>query len=142
MDTLADAAEFVFSFTSSQQYVRLLMQGATERQWAEAAALIDQDVDWPYAQELTRSMPDLNLITERAHVDIPALYLDTPLTVAGFAEMRDVFLRFAPGAECDELKLWPARTHEPDAGYELADKVSSFIARVPQSDAAAQPTGP
>ena len=137
MDSLADAAEFVFSMLSSQQYVRLLMQGATEAQWADAASVMDDDVNWPYARELTKSMPELSLVNERVHVDVPALYLDTPLTVAGFAEMREVFLRFVPGAETGELKLWPVRMQDQDAGYELAAKVTEFIGRVAARNAAA-----
>ncbi|HEX5939591.1 MAG TPA: hypothetical protein VFZ12_04460, partial [Dehalococcoidia bacterium] len=125
---LAAAAEFVFSTMNSHQYARLLMQGASEAQWAEAAALIDEDVDWPYAEQLAKSMLELNLVHEKAGLSIPALYLDTPLTVAGFAEMREVFLHFVPHAETGELHLWPAHMEDPEAGKELAGKVKSFIA--------------
>ena len=52
------------------------------------------------------------------------------------AEMRDVFLRFAPHAETGQLSLWPAQMHEPEAGNEFADRVKAFIGRLAASDAA------
>jgi hypothetical protein len=129
--SVASAAAAMFSWQSTYQYVRLVMAGADEELWTEVARALDVDVDWKLAREQMSQAEDLDLEIDPPRLkEIPTLYLDAPLSVAGFAEMTEVFLRYAPHARVEELRMWPGRLQDPESGLDLAIKATAFIQEI------------
>jgi hypothetical protein len=124
----ASAASAMFRWQSSYQYVRLVMAGADEDMWTDVAHAFDVDVDWAQAREQMSLAEELDLEVDPPRLQkIPTLYLDSPLSVAGFAEMTEVFLRYAPNARVERLSIWPGRLQDPESGLDLARKAIAFI---------------
>ncbi|MEX2236182.1 MAG: hypothetical protein WEB00_01410 [Dehalococcoidia bacterium] len=131
MPSQAVAAAAMFRWRSSYQYMRLVMEDADEEHWNRLAALADADIDWATTAVVQRSLEDLDLEEEQPRLTIPALYLDSPLTVSGFAEMTEVFRRYAPAAAVQQLSVWPGRLHDQETGRDLSQKVLAFIQALP-----------
>jgi hypothetical protein len=129
LDSVAAGAEAMFNWMRSYQYIRLVMQGASEDVWTRTADMMDLDVDWDHTVALQRSMGELNLIARAPKITCPTLYLDSPLNVAGFADVRDIFLRLVPGARVEELEVWPSRLQEKATGLDLTRKALPFIGK-------------
>jgi hypothetical protein len=92
------------------------------------AHAFDVDVDWAQAREQMSLAEELDLEVDPPRLQkIPTLYLDSPLSVAGFAEMTEVFLRYAPNARVERLSIWPGRLQDPESGLDLARKAIAFI---------------
>ena len=129
--SVASGASAMFRWKSSYQYVRLVMPGADEEVWTEAAKVLDRDVDWQRAGVTLQEMEECDLEVSGPRVSaIPALYLDSPLSVAGFAEMTEIFLRYVPQAKVEELAAWPGRMQDSETGRDLSRKVIAFIEAV------------
>jgi hypothetical protein len=114
---------------SSYQYPRLVMEGAPEELWDRYAHMMDADIDWPRFLDELDSFRAANLLQRRPDLQAPALYLDSPLRVAGYAEQRDAFLKLVPHATVEELAVWPGHLHEKRSGRDLSEKVLLFIER-------------
>ena len=126
---LADVFISAWEGGSSYQYTRLVMEGAPEELWDRYARLMDSDIDWPRFLAEIESFRAANLLQQKPDLRSPALYLDSPLRVAGYAEQRDAFLSLVPHAEVDELELWPGHLHEKESGRDLSQKAIAFIQR-------------
>lgn len=131
MPSQAVAAAAMFRWRSSYQYMRLVMEDADEEQWDRLAAIADADTDWATSGSIQRSLENLDLEEEQPRLTIPTLYLDSPLNVSGFAEMTDVFCRYAPEAAVQELAVWPGRLHDQETGRDLSQKALAFIQELP-----------
>ncbi|MEX2238520.1 MAG: hypothetical protein WEB00_13405 [Dehalococcoidia bacterium] len=107
---------------------RLIMQGASEAEQADLAASIQRDSTEGGAFGDATGFHSLNLLADPPQLKVPALYLDSLLPIAGYAEMADLFKRFAPDAEVGHLEIWPVRVQDAAAGHELAGLVRAFIA--------------
>lgn len=126
--SVANAAAAMFRWQSSYQYVRLVMAGADEEMWTEVARAFDSDVDWNLARKQMALAEELDLEVDSPRLEkVPTLYLDSPLSVAGFEEMTEVFLRYAPNARVERLSIWPGRLQDPESGLDLAGKATAFI---------------
>jgi hypothetical protein len=126
MPDIADVAVGTPNFNSSYQYFRLVMEGASEEQIDTTARQANAEIDGAFAAELSVPFGALNL-TREPPVLAPTLYLDSPLPVAGFAEVTELFLKLAPQAEVETLDRWPGRLHERETGRDLSSKVIPFI---------------
>jgi hypothetical protein len=127
--TLADVFISAWEGGSSYQYTRLVMEGAPEDSWDRYARLMDSDIDWPRFLAEIDSFRAANLLQQKPDLQSPALYLDSPLRVAGYAEQREAFLTLVPHAEVEELELWPGHMHEKESGRDLSQKAIPFIER-------------
>jgi hypothetical protein len=114
---------------SSYQYIRLVMEGAPEEVWDRYAHMMDSDLDWPRFLDELDSFRAANLLQQKPALRSPALYLDSPLPVASYAEQRDAFLTLVPHAEVRELELWPGHLHEKASGRDPSQKALPFIQR-------------
>ncbi|HET9200782.1 MAG TPA: hypothetical protein VFO84_07395 [Dehalococcoidia bacterium] len=114
---------------SSYQYTRLVMEGAPEELWDRYAHMMDADIDWPRFLDELDSFRAANLLQHKPDLAAPALYLESPLRVAGYAEQRDAFLKFVPHSEVAELQIWPGQLHEKASGRDLSQKAIAFIQR-------------
>jgi hypothetical protein len=123
---IADVAVGTPNFNSSYQYFRLVMEGASDEQIDAAARQANADIDGAFAADLSTPLSALNL-TREPPVRVPTLYLDSPLPVAGFAEMTDLFVSLVPHAEVQPLERWPGRLHERATGRDVSEKVIPFI---------------
>lgn len=104
------------------------MAGADEEMWTEVARAFDSDVDWNLARKQMALAEELDLEVDSPRLEkVPTLYLDSPLSVAGFEEMTEVFLRYAPNARVERLSIWPGRLQDPESGLDLAGKATAFI---------------
>ncbi|HEX5940471.1 MAG TPA: hypothetical protein VFZ12_08935, partial [Dehalococcoidia bacterium] len=65
MGALASAAEAGSLFSGSYQWVRHVMQGATEDDWRHYAKLLDDDIDWQQGMEFRKSYDRLDLLKEK-----------------------------------------------------------------------------
>jgi hypothetical protein len=127
MATQAEGSSVFFRMERTYQIVRLNMQGADEETLRRVADGFDAGLDWPRMMAFQQSLETLNLVEEDPHVTIPTLYLDPPLTAAGYTDMAEVVLRFAPGARVEKLELYPVSMHEARTGLEFASKAIPFI---------------
>lgn len=126
--SVAGAAAAMFRWQSNYQYVRLVMAGADEQTWTSVAHAMDADVDWSLAARHMEKLEELDLEAERVRLSsVQTLYLDSPLQVAGYAEMTEIFLRFVPQARVEELKIWPGRLQDRESGLDLSGTVIPFI---------------
>lgn len=130
----AVAAAAMFRWRNSYQYMRLVMEDADEEHWTRMAAIADADSEWGAASATQHSLEDLDLEEEQPRMVVPTLYLESPLNVSGFAEMTDVFRRYAPDALVQELSVWPARLQDQETGRDLSRKVIAFIQGLPPAD--------
>ena len=105
------------------------MEGAPEDFWDRYARMMDSDIDWPRFLDEIDSFRGANLLQEKPDLRAPALYLDSPLRVAGYAEQRDAFLTLVPDAEVEELEVWPGHLHEKESGRDLSRRALEFIQR-------------
>jgi hypothetical protein len=124
---LADILMLGWEGRTTYQYVRLIMEGAAEEEWDRYARMMDQEIDWTLFTSAIESWPSLNLVQDKPELLCPGLYLDSPLPVAGYAEQREAFLKIVPGAEVQELDVWPGRMHEKASGRDLSQKALAFI---------------
>lgn len=132
MGALATAAEAGSLFSGSYQWVRHVMQGATEDDWRRYAALLDDDIDWQQALEFRSSYDALDLVNEKPVVRIPALYMDKPPGKSTFgAEIRaEVFERFVPACEKVDLRAeWGNQLQDASTGRDISSHTIPFIQR-------------
>jgi class 3 adenylate cyclase len=115
---------------TSIQSARHLMQGAGEEKISELAAVMAKKANWAKLDEFYYSWIETDITSEAIQLTAPVLYLDPPVQWPGWGDMADIFRRFVPHAEVEELKHWPMHLHDPEAGVELAEKVIAFIRRV------------
>jgi class 3 adenylate cyclase len=127
LDSLAEAASLGYQLGGTYQIVRALMEGASEDEWTMRAEQWDAAVDPEYLGQFWRSFEHLDLLRERPQVSVPALYLETPLAVAGYQDMKDIFLYFVPEARVGVLKAWPTHLQDPDTGRDFAGRITEFI---------------
>ena len=128
---LADIAVATTAFPSSYPYVRTVTEGLAEAKQTRLAKLIDSEVEHSNADSVSESFAAMNLLEEiGGKITAPVLYLNSPLNVAGFAEMEDVFKKLVPDAEVGQLERWPTKLHEEQTGLDLASRVIPFVERV------------
>ena len=118
---------------SAYQYVRLVMEGASEDMWDRYAHMMDAEVDWARFSAELDTFRAANLLQVKPNLKAPALYLDSPLRVAGYAEQRDAFVALVPHAEVVDLAVWPGHLHEKESGRDLSQKVIPFLRRHSES---------
>lgn len=127
---LDEAAAAVSTYRGrSYQWVRLYMQGGTEEDWARAAELMDQDIDWAYLGKLAPSYMALDLVSVDPKIELPTLYFDSPLELISYSDMTDVLLRFVPHAETQRLPAWPSRMQDAETGIDFARRIVEFVGR-------------
>jgi hypothetical protein len=129
MRALADSSMAMWSntLTGSYQYLRAVMEGASDDEVARLSHVLDDELDRSRHATFLESIQDLDLVAENPRVEVPTLFLDSTLPVAGFAEMSDVFRQFVPHAALGTLDIWPRRLHQESTGLDLSRKVVSFI---------------
>jgi class 3 adenylate cyclase len=144
MDTLADVAEApqvnidtrpqagrAGRARTSYQFVRLIAMGASEEEIRREQQLFAaQRLDDNHVAATTRSFDELDMVELAPLVTVPSLYLEYPTQMAQWSGMAEVFLRFAPGAEVDELASWGQAMHDSESGKEFAAKCLGFIGMV------------
>jgi hypothetical protein len=131
MSELASSARMMFlPQLSTYQYVRLVMDGADEETWSTTTQLIDEHRHHQRSADYWDSYSRLDLVRQRPRISCPTLYLDSPLPVAGFADVSEVFLNFVPHASVERLDMWPRRLHEDSTGHDLSRRVLAFIERL------------
>lgn len=107
-------------------FVRQVLKGASERQVHEVASIIDAEVDWELAREAFESYHTIDLVAERAFVDVPALYLAAPAEEPD-GEGVQGFRSLVPKTEVRQLSRWPDRMDEEETGRELARHIIEFV---------------
>jgi hypothetical protein len=111
----------------SHQLTRLTMTNSSEEEIEETAHLIEEDIDWAKIDEASRSYNGVDLVEEGVRIDLPTLYLQGQMPLAGYEEMRDVFLRFVPHAQTGTLSKWPQELDDEESGHELARVTTAFL---------------
>ena len=130
--SLATTSEAIVPLTlNPAQFLRAIMQGSDQGAIDEAVeraeATLDRGVLAHVAELFSR---DLDL-SKRVRLDIPVLYLETPMPFPSPPGLRlEIFRSMATNLRHDVLNEWPLRIQEEAGGYELADKVIPFIEQV------------
>ncbi|MEX2238790.1 MAG: hypothetical protein WEB00_14800 [Dehalococcoidia bacterium] len=124
---LADVDEGMEAAPLSQLF-RSVMQGAPGEEVRRVTALIEARLDRLIFDHIRRVWDDFDLSIADPRITVPTLYLEPEAALLNYSGMSEAFLHFAPQARIETLQLWPARLHDPAAGYELAGKTLSFLA--------------
>jgi hypothetical protein len=128
----AEGCSVFFRTTRGHQLARLNLQGAEEDFIQQVGELMDAGVDQDFKAAFQRSFESLNMLENPPSMEVPVLYVDPPLTAAGFAEMAEVLLGFVPHARIETTEVYPARMQEAATGLEYAEKALAFIDEVEQ----------
>lgn len=126
MDQAAQASAAAFQQPRAYQYVAQAMLGAAEPEIRRIADVFDREIDWTLANEFAAGFEFMNLFEARPAVTCSTLYLEPHIDFPGFSGTREIFLTFAPHAQCGELTLWPSYLQLKEAGHELAEQVLAF----------------
>ena len=128
-DSDAAAARAMYSvILQTLQVAQFVMQGASSAQVDAYARLIEQSVDWEYVEEYNNSIGAVDMLTAGVAVDVPTLFLQTPLQMP--ADAADVLGQFCSRLSVASLDFWSTQMHRPEAAAELGDKVIDFAKSV------------
>jgi hypothetical protein len=106
------------------EVLRAHMVGASEEVVRAAAHAVEEEVDWE-AFARYRELPG-RVLSAPLGLDLPVIYLHSPLDLP---RTRAVVRELVPTAETGELESWPVKSHEAEAGRELAAAVTPFFNR-------------
>ncbi|HET9201081.1 MAG TPA: hypothetical protein VFO84_08925 [Dehalococcoidia bacterium] len=126
MGALADATSALYRVDRSQLFVRLLMLDAPDsviQYWSER---LDNDIDWPYAVQFRLDYEQVDLTRLGFKVNVPTLFLEPAIPVAGYADTKPIFERFVPNLSSAGVS-WPSHLHEEACGREFAAAVVPFL---------------
>jgi hypothetical protein len=128
MGPIADALDRFTAEADRSCYglTRLLYQGLEESALRAIVADLDRNIDQERRRVYTAYISNLDQVRDRPRVDVPTLYLHSPLDLGG---VKDLFLRIVPHAEVGKLESFPTRMQETDSGSEAARHVIEFIQR-------------
>ncbi|MEX2238618.1 MAG: adenylate/guanylate cyclase domain-containing protein [Dehalococcoidia bacterium] len=124
---LVNSPEQTIRFSPTETWAGGLLKGVDAASLKTLVSRIDAEIDWSYLAEFQRSFETLNLLHERPFIEVPTLFLNTPLDVESRETITKLFLKFVPDAELGALELWPADLGSREAGLELSGRVSRFL---------------
>ena len=105
---------------------RLLYQGLDETALRAIVDDLDRNIDQERRRVYTAWLSNLDHLRERPRIDVPTLYLHSPMDLGG---VKDLFLRIVPHAEVGKLESFPTRMQDTESGREAAQQVIEFIQR-------------
>jgi hypothetical protein len=126
MASLADATSALYRVDRSQLFVRLLMLDAPDAMIQHWSERLDKDINWPYAVEFRLDYEQVDLTRMELKVDVPTLFLEPTIPVAGYADTKPLFQRFVPNVASAAVS-WPSHLHEEACGREFAAAVIPFL---------------
>jgi hypothetical protein len=130
MGPVADALDRFTAEADRSCYglTRLLYQGLEETALRAIVDDLDRNIDQERRRIYTAWLSSLDQVRDRPWVEVPTLYLHSPIDLGG---VRELFLRIIPHAEVGKLDSFPTRLQETDSGSEAARQVIEFIQRQP-----------
>lgn len=130
METRARATEANLRLDANvQQGLSDNFQGADDAVMIRLRDRIARDGRLGYLDQFVAQALTLNLLEELRPLPTPTLYLRRETPHPGWSEPEhfELFLRFLPNTEFDEIDNW--RYHEPTCGREFAEKAIAFMQR-------------